>query len=186
MAELSRKRQKLLELFYAEKITAELFADEERRLTETIRSLSEELGAQAAVTTRSTALEQRFEEVAAILTQLEVEQLWNAATEKERRGLVEELLKGVAIFPDHFEVTVAGAPPLNVLSPRLASRSRGLLVSEGGLEPPRPCGHQPLKLARLPIPPLRRGRQTIAASPRRPNRLGATADPRCGAARTAP
>ena len=31
------------------------------------------------------------------------------------------------------------------------------LVSEGGLEPPRPCGHQPLKLARLPIPPLRRG-----------------------------
>ena len=31
-------------------------------------------------------------------------------------------------------------------------------VSEGGLEPPRPEGHQPLKLARLPIPPLRRGR----------------------------
>ena len=31
------------------------------------------------------------------------------------------------------------------------------IVSEGGLEPPRPCGHQPLKLARLPIPPLRRG-----------------------------
>ena len=31
------------------------------------------------------------------------------------------------------------------------------VVSEGGLEPPRPCGHQPLKLARLPIPPLRRG-----------------------------
>src|SRR5689334_12470539 len=23
-------------------------------------------------------------------------------------------------------------------------------VSKGGLEPPRPCGHQPLKLARLP------------------------------------
>ena len=33
----------------------------------------------------------------------------------------------------------------------------GSLVSEGGLEPPHPCGHQPLKLARLPIPPLRRG-----------------------------
>ena len=31
------------------------------------------------------------------------------------------------------------------------------LVSEGGLEPPRPFGHQLLKLARLPIPPLRRG-----------------------------
>ncbi len=36
-------------------------------------------------------------------------------------------------------------------------------VSEGGLEPPRPCGHQPLKLARLPIPPLRRGCQVRLA-----------------------
>jgi hypothetical protein len=33
--------------------------------------------------------------------------------------------------------------------------NRHFVVSEGGLEPPRPCGHQPLKLARLPIPPLR-------------------------------
>ena len=46
-------------------------------------------------------------------------------------------------------------------------------VSEGGLEPPRPCGHQPLKLARLPIPPLRRAnrlknqRPEIVARPRR-------------------
>ncbi len=37
-------------------------------------------------------------------------------------------------------------------------------VSEGGLEPPRPCGHQPLKLARLPIPPLRRDCNWNAAS----------------------
>ena len=29
------------------------------------------------------------------------------------------------------------------------------MVSKGGLEPPRPCGHKHLKLARLPIPPLR-------------------------------
>src|SRR5690606_40929921 len=29
-------------------------------------------------------------------------------------------------------------------------------VGEGGLEPPRPCGHWHLKPARLPIPPLAR------------------------------
>ena len=29
-----------------------------------------------------------------------------------------------------------------------------LLVRKRGLEPPRPCGRQPLKLVRLPIPPL--------------------------------
>ena len=28
-------------------------------------------------------------------------------------------------------------------------------MSKGGLEPPRPNGHKHLKLARLPIPPLR-------------------------------
>ena len=33
----------------------------------------------------------------------------------------------------------------------------GHLVSKGGLEPPRDFSHQPLKLARLPISPLRRG-----------------------------
>ena len=29
-------------------------------------------------------------------------------------------------------------------------------MRKGGLEPPRPCGRQPLKLVRLPIPPLPR------------------------------
>ena len=29
------------------------------------------------------------------------------------------------------------------------------LVSKVGLEPTRPCGHQLLRLARLPVPPLR-------------------------------
>jgi hypothetical protein len=30
---------------------------------------------------------------------------------------------------------------------------RGAVMPRRGFEPPRPCGHQPLKLARLPIPP---------------------------------
>ncbi len=42
-------------------------------------------------------------------------------------------------------------------------------MSEGGLEPPRPCGHQPLKLARLPIPPLRPVNITVVCY--RPSRL---------------
>ena len=50
----------------------------------------------------------------------------------------------------------------------VARRSRGTttadrrLVSEAGLEPARPRGHQPLKLARLPIPPLRRDGADLA------------------------
>ena len=33
------------------------------------------------------------------------------------------------------------------------------MVRKGGLEPPRSCDRQPLKLVRLPIPPLPHGRQ---------------------------
>src|ERR1700722_6239960 len=36
------------------------------------------------------------------------------------------------------------------------------LVGEGGLEPPRPCGHRNLNPARLPIPPLARGVARLA------------------------
>jgi hypothetical protein len=49
-----------------------------------------------------------------VLTDLDIESLWRAAEETERRILVEELLEGVAVFPDHLEVTVAGVPRLNV------------------------------------------------------------------------
>src|SRR5437016_3912502 len=38
------------------------------------------------------------------------------------------------------------------------------LVRATGVEPARPCGHQPLKLARLPIPPRAHGRICSANS----------------------
>src|SRR5204863_2498607 len=36
------------------------------------------------------------------------------------------------------------------------TRTYVLAVGEGGVEPPRPCGHRILNPARLPIPPLAR------------------------------
>ncbi|HXZ83473.1 MAG TPA: hypothetical protein VED84_07005, partial [Acidimicrobiales bacterium] len=56
----------------------------------------------------------RFEEVAALLQDLDLDTAWDEATEPERRVLVEELVEKVAVFPDHLEVTIAGAPRLNV------------------------------------------------------------------------
>ena len=50
-----------------------------------------------------------------------------------------------------------------------ANPPRQPLVGEGGLEPPRPCGHRNLNPARLPIPPLARasvGAQGTGSSPR--------------------
>ena len=91
---LTEKRRKLLELHYNDRISAEGFAEEER--------------------TRSD-VEVRFEEVAAVLRDLDIETVWNAAEEQERRILVEELIQWVSVFPDHLQVTVSGAPPLHVL-----------------------------------------------------------------------
>ena len=59
---------------------------------------------------------------------------------------MEELVETVAVFPDHLEVTVTGAPPLNVLYQEVGLRESGF-VGVGGayLNLPTPCGHQPLK-----------------------------------------
>src|SRR5690606_19350044 len=42
---------------------------------------------------------------------------------------------------------------------------RFVVVPRRGLEPLQPCGHQPLKLARLPIPPPRLGHRARAVGP---------------------
>jgi hypothetical protein len=60
-------------------------------------------------------LTMRFEQVSATLRDLDLNRIWEAATPQERRVLVEELIEEVAILPDHLEVTVAGAPKINVL-----------------------------------------------------------------------
>ena len=42
---------------------------------------------------------------------------------------------------------------------------RWQVVGEGGVEPPRPCGHRNLNPARLPIPPLARGGTNRSSRP---------------------
>jgi len=60
-------------------------------------------------------LAQSFDQLIELLADLNVSTLWDNATFVERRVLVEELVECVAIFPDHLEVKIAGAPRLNVL-----------------------------------------------------------------------
>ena len=47
-------------------------------------------------------------------------------------------------------------PSQTTQNPTSRVHHNGRSVGEGGLEPPRPCGHRHLKPARLPIPPLAR------------------------------
>jgi site-specific DNA recombinase len=74
-------------------------------------------------------------------------------TPAEQKALVQALVAEVAVTSrDHVEpfFRVPGDTGAE------AVRAVGSYVGEGGLEPPRPCGHRNLNPARLPIPPLAR------------------------------
>jgi hypothetical protein len=45
----------------------------------------------------------------------EVIETWSAATEAQRRVLIDEFLEEVLVLPDHLDVKVHGAPPVHVL-----------------------------------------------------------------------
>jgi hypothetical protein len=77
-------------------------------------------------------LEVRFDQVASLLRDLDLEKIWNAADKHERRVLVEELVESVGVYKDHLEVTVAGAPPLNVLYGEVEMKESGLVGVGGG------------------------------------------------------
>ncbi|MHB8246232.1 MAG: hypothetical protein ACYDGN_12935 [Acidimicrobiales bacterium] len=101
-------------MYYASQISAEGFAEEEDRIAQAIEAARESAAENRDQATERAQLLDRFEEVAAMLRDLDPDLAWDEATESERRLLVEELVERVAIFPDHLEVTIAGAPRLNV------------------------------------------------------------------------
>ena len=143
MTALVAKRKKLLDLHYQDRISAEAFGEEEARLTRQIEGLRSEEAEFEADCARRDELAERFEEVAELLRQIDVEAVWAVGTVAERRVLVEELIEAVTVFPDHLEVRVVGAPPLVVTLAEVGLRDRSTTtcVSERGLEPLRPCGH---------------------------------------------
>ena len=107
-------------------------------------------------------------EKAAAERELQVQAESDPLSEDEIRALVRLVrkgLRGLSNATAEQRQAIYGSMGLRLTyrSERGSTRHRGPsskrvqdYVSEGGLEPPRPCGHQPLKLARLPIPPLRR------------------------------
>lgn|ERR1039458_612252 len=115
LAHLTGKQRKLLDLYYRDKIGPEAFSEEESRIAEQIEAARSEAAQWGAQDSQRNDLASRFEQVAASLRDLDIKVVWSEATHDERRILIEELIEGVRIFPDHLQVNVAGAPPLNVL-----------------------------------------------------------------------
>ena len=112
--DLEAQRRKVLRLFYDDRIGADLFAEEEARLNAAIGAARAESDAVAKELERSDDLVRRFDEVAAQLAARDVERVWNAATEVERRVLIDEFLDEILVLPDYLDITVHGSPPLHV------------------------------------------------------------------------
>ena len=110
---LAERRRKLLELLrrQAERRDLRRGGGPTQRPDPGVRRKQEERQVERS---RLSEVAGKFEEVARILREMDVERLWAEATGLERRVLVEELLESVAMYPDHLEVTVSGAPRLNV------------------------------------------------------------------------
>lgn len=119
LGRLSEQRRKLLELYYRGSISAEGFQEEEERICAAIEAARSQAQSEDEASRTQSDLERKFEEVSRILSNLDVRTVWEAAEAQERRVLVEELIEWVTVFPDHLEVTVAGAPTLNVLYPEV-------------------------------------------------------------------
>jgi len=114
LARLSEERRALLQLHYNGKISADGFQEEEDRLLANIEVARSQAALNASEAKSRSELEQRFERVAEVLSNLDIGAVWDAAEDSERRVLVEEFLEWVTVFPDHLEVSVIGAPALNV------------------------------------------------------------------------
>ena len=132
LKKLSDDRRKLLDLYYADKISTDGFQQEETRLALAIEAASQQAVNDGEKERLANDLEVRFEEVARVLADLDVEAIWNEADDREKRVLIENLLEWIKVLPDHLEVKVAGSLPINVLYSEV-----GLKVPENvGVEGP--------------------------------------------------
>ena len=104
---LNGKLRKLLDLYYADSISDATFAAEEKRLNAQLSSMvAEAARSEDQAVLREHAAEQ-FDQVSELLTNLDLESIWEQATESERRTLVEDLVDSIHIHPDHLSVQVA-------------------------------------------------------------------------------
>ena len=76
--DLQGQRRKLLRLYYDDKIGADLFAEEEARLSVAIREAQRESDASVAEAVRNDDVDRHFDDVAAVLATLDVQRTWEA------------------------------------------------------------------------------------------------------------
>ena len=126
------QRRKLLRLYYDDKVGADLFAEEEARLSVAIREAQREADDARVEVARSDDVAQHFDDVARLLATLDVDKTWKAATEVERRVLIDEFIEEITVLPDYLDVKVHGAPAVHVLYQEVGLKESGFDRVGGG------------------------------------------------------
>lgn len=122
LKELRQQREKLLALHYADNISAEQFGEEQAKLTIEIENIEHESTSIIEEQLQADDLATRFEQVATLLSELNLGDLWDHATDQERRQLLDELLQDVTIHPDRLASTEHQRSTWR--SPKSVSRTR--------------------------------------------------------------
>jgi hypothetical protein len=130
--DLVAQRRKLLRLYYADKIGADLFAEEEARLSVALRETQREVDDARVEVARSDDVALHFEAVARMLATLDIDKTWKAATEVERRVLIDEFIEVISVLPDYLDVKLHGAPSVHVLYQEVGMKESGFDRVGGG------------------------------------------------------
>ena len=130
--DLVAQRRKLLRLYYDDKVGADLFAEEEARLSVAIQEAQREVDNARVEVARNDDVAQHFDDVAQLLATLDVDKTWKAATDVERRVLIDEFIEEITVLPDYLDVKVHGAPPVHVLYQEVGLKESGFDRVGGG------------------------------------------------------
>jgi hypothetical protein len=80
-----------------------------------IREAQREVEDAHVETSRANDVAQHFDAVAHLLGTLDIDKTWKAATDVERRVLIDEFIEEFSVLPDYLDVKVHGAPAVHVL-----------------------------------------------------------------------
>jgi len=70
-----------------------------------------------------------------MLASLDVDKTWRAATEVERRVLIDEFIEEISVLPDYLDVKVHGAPPVHVRYQEVGMKDSGFDRVGGAFDP---------------------------------------------------
>lgn len=114
LEELHEQRRKLLQLHYDGHISGDQFGEEQARLTAEIEVLEADTAEAVDAVMEAEEVSARFEDLTQLLDSIGFDDIWEEATETEKRKLLDELLAGVRVLRDRLVVEIHGAPPLQV------------------------------------------------------------------------